>query len=186
MARIVAIVGMPAAGKGVLSEAAENAGIPVHSMGDVVRAALLARGLEENPENVAATAFGIPEELGETVVADRLLPKIQASAKSKPLVFIEGVRQPEEMAVFAAAFGENLKILAITAPDAARASRFLTRGRGEDGDDSAAASRDARELGWGLSELISSADWTIVNDSTLTSFEAACEDWLSAQLDSFG
>ena len=183
MTRIVAVVGMPASGKGVLSEAAHRAGVPVHSMGDVVRVALVARGLEETPSNVGVTALGIREQHGETVVADRLLPEIQASAENHPLVLIEGVRQPEEMAVFGAAFGENLTIIAITAPNDARAARLLSRSRGEDGDDSDAASRDARELGWGLSELISMADWTIVNDSTLASFEADCEGWLTSQID---
>ncbi|MEE2811689.1 MAG: AAA family ATPase [Candidatus Thermoplasmatota archaeon] len=177
MSRIVAVVGMPGSGKGVLARVAADAGIIVFSMGDIVREALLQSQLDETPENVASTALSIREKHGEAIVAHRMLPRIQA-IEGDDLILIEGVRQSIEMDVFREAFGDDFTILAIQADARVRSHRIAGRGRGEDGTSDDILKRDMRETDWGLPELIKSADETLVNDVNLDTFESRCRCWL--------
>ena len=178
MTRIVAVVGMPGSGKGVLSRIAIDAGIPVFAMGDIVRSALQQAGLEETPENVGATALSIRTRHGEAFVAERMLERL--SDQAAPLVIIEGVRQPEEMEVFRNAFGAEFSILAILSDETTRVERVIARGRGEDGDAEAFRAREARESAWGLPDLIAGADHSLHNDTDLATFESRCAAWLGA------
>ena len=52
--KIIAVVGMPGAGKAVVSKAASSHGIPVMVCGDVVREETKKRGLASTPENTGA------------------------------------------------------------------------------------------------------------------------------------
>ena len=49
MARVFAVCGMPGSGKGEFATVLVEAGVPVVSMGDMVRAEVHRRGLEEAP-----------------------------------------------------------------------------------------------------------------------------------------
>lgn len=176
MGRVIAVVGMPGSGKGVFARIAAERGIPVFSMGDIVREALRLAGEAETPESVGATALAMREAEGEAIIAERMLERL--AGREDALLIIEGVRQPEEMEIFRAAFGAAFTTLAIRADAEARIGRIAERGRGEDGDASAFDARDARESAWGLPELVAAADASLANDSDLPTFEAVCAAWL--------
>ena len=53
------LCGPPGSGKGVVSRSAAARGMVVLSLGDVVRAEVAARGLDESPENVGSTALSM-------------------------------------------------------------------------------------------------------------------------------
>ena len=177
MGRIVAVVGMPGSGKGVLARIAADGDIPVFAMGDIVREALIQADIEETPTSVGKMALAIRREHGEAIVATRMLPRVQALSAA-PLILIEGVRQSAEMDIFHSAFGDDFSILAIRSPAEARGERIAERGRGEDGDAQDFTERDARESDWGLPELIATASITLDNDSDLSTFESRCRVWL--------
>lgn len=87
---------------------------------------------------------------------------------SLPAAIIDGLRSPAELAVFKEAFGERLRVIAITSSSSVRASRVGSRGRVDDATDPAGfQARDRRELDWGLDRVIQAADHTIANDGTL-------------------
>ena len=55
MAQVYAVCGMPGSGKGEFAAVLSNKGIPVVSMGDMVRAEVRSRELPENPSTVSYT-----------------------------------------------------------------------------------------------------------------------------------
>ena len=76
--RVIAISGMPGAGKGVAAEAAKQLGLHVLVLGDVIREETERRGLDPTPKNVGNVMLQMRAEGGPAAVAKRLLPKIQA------------------------------------------------------------------------------------------------------------
>ncbi len=75
--KVIAISGMPGAGKGVAAEAAKQLGIEVLVLGDVVREETQRRGLDPTPQNMGAAMLQVRKEEGPAAVANRLLSKIE-------------------------------------------------------------------------------------------------------------
>ena len=89
--KIVAICGMPGSGKGEVSKLANQNGIPVLSMGDMIRAEAERRGLEETPGNIGLVVVSLRSQFGEQILAERLVPSVEAlSHTSAPIIIIEG------------------------------------------------------------------------------------------------
>lgn len=163
---------MPGSGKSVVSRVAENLGMKVVRMGDVIRNEAQKR--QESPGKVAVE---LRQEYGEFVVAERCVEFIKNfSTKEKPsnnkplddksLVFlIEGIRSPWEVQIFKKNF-PDFKVIAIHSAPKTRHIRLKKRMRS---DDSAkvkdAMKRDQRELKFGIGEVIASADFLVVNES---------------------
>lgn len=168
--RVIGTVGLPGSGKGEFAAAAEEAGVPVVTMGDVVREACRERGL--NPtEHHGEVAQALREEEGPLAIARRSIPHVRAALEEADAgtVVVDGLRSGREAEFFADEFGEAWTLVAVEAPFGTRAERIETRGR----DDTAAETlreRDARERGFGMDEAIAAADVTITNDGTLAAF----------------
>ena len=159
------LCGPPGSGKGVVSRSAAARGMVVLSLGDVVRAEVAARGLDESPENVGSTALSMREEYGEDIVVVRLLDKIHETLADADIL-IDGMRQPEEMESLKQHI-PNVTVLAVSATEDSRSGWLASRGRGEDGDNSDFSQREDREWRWGLDVLMAQADAMIVNDGSL-------------------
>ena len=111
-AKVVAICGMPGSGKGELSRIANENGIPVLSMGDMIRAEAENRGLEETPGNIGLVVVSLRGQFGEQILAERLLPSIEnLSLASVPIILIEGIRGTAEADVFKNHWGDNFSLL---------------------------------------------------------------------------
>tara|TARA_B100001741_G_scaffold309360_1_gene306896 strand:+ start:8 stop:646 length:639 start_codon:yes stop_codon:yes gene_type:complete len=170
--KIIAICGMPGSGKGELSRIANQNGIPVLSMGDMIRAEANSRGLEETPGNIGLVVVSLRSQFGEQVLAERLVPSVETlSYTSVPIIMIEGIRGTAEAEIFKNHWGRKFSLLAITSDEEIRWQRILKRGRGEDGDREDFATRNTRERKWGLGELIENAEFKIENNSTLEDLE---------------
>ncbi len=172
------LCGPPGSGKGVVSKIAVERGMIVLSLGDVVRAEVAARGLEESPENVGNTALSMREEHGEDVVVVRLLDRIENSLSAAD-VLIDGMRQPEEMERLKQQ-NPNVTVLAISATEGSRSGWLSSRGRGEDGGSGDFSQRERREWGWGLDVLISQADAVIVNDGSMEQLSKRSDEILES------
>ena len=174
--KVIAIVGMPGAGKGIISAAASSHGYLVLVCGDVVREETLKRSLAPNPENTGNVMLAIRQEEGPSAIAQRLIPKIQSL--TTPLVIVEGIRSMDE--VDALKRGHDLIILAVHASPKTRCKRLIARGRSDDpknwGD---FAERDARELGVGIGNVIALAEEMLINESSIDDLNAAAESVLS-------
>lgn len=175
---VVASVGMPGSGKSLISAAAAEGGIPVHSMGDLIRAEVAAAGLEETPDNVGMVARMMREAHGPQVWSARLLAVVDEALGSHPWVLIEGMRSLDERAQFNSHWGGRFRVVALVAPTEVRWTRIAGRGRGEDGDRADFDRRDARESAWGLPRLIDEADWRLENATDdLQDLQTRLSDW---------
>ena len=174
--RIIAISGMPGAGKGVASEAMKEFGFEVLLLGDVIREETQRRGLEPTPKNVGSVMLQVRKDEGPTVVVKRLVSKIEASRSST--IIVEGIRSEEELRELRTKF--DVISVAIHASPKTRFQRLLSRGRSDDPKTwDTFHERDSRELSVGLGHVIALADILLVNESTIdtlqSSFKAALD-----------
>ena len=92
MSRVLAVCGMPGSGKGEFAQVFMEAGIPVRSMGDMVREEVARRDLEVVPEVFGQVASDLRREFGEDVLAVRLTEAVDELLEIHPLVLIDGLR----------------------------------------------------------------------------------------------
>jgi dephospho-CoA kinase len=143
-------------------------------MGDVVRAATRERGLDPG-EHHGEVARALREEEGPAAIAERSLPLIREAVAEAgddvDTILVDGLRSPVEVACFERAFGGEFLIVSVEAPFDVRAGRLGERGRDDtDADHEALREREARELGFGMGEVMEAADVVIDNAGDLSTF----------------
>lgn len=173
---------MPGSGKGEVAAVAEAAGVPVVTMGDVIRAACRDRGLDP-ADHHGAVAQALRDENGPAAIADASLPHVETALREAETVVVDGLRSPDEVARFRERFGDDFSILAVEASFETRADRLAERGRdATDADRERLREREERELGWGMGEVMAAADRRIENeDRSLAAFRAAVRDVLGVE-----
>jgi dephospho-CoA kinase len=134
MARVVAVCGMPGSGKGEFANVLHSHGIPVLSMGDMVRAEVRRLELKESPGIFGEIAAQLRAEHGEDVLAVRLADAVDEHLKNHSIVLIEGMRGTAERIVFEQRWNKKFSSLAVDASPDTRFTRIQNRGRSEDGD----------------------------------------------------
>lgn len=178
--KVVGVVGMPASGKTEAAEVARDEGVPVVSMGDVIREEVERRGLEPTDENMGRVGVGLREEEGDDAVARRCASEIRE--KDAPVVVVDGVRSAEEAEYFREEFcgSDDFVLVAVEAPFETRLERVRSRGRSDDAEAAEELRRrDERELGYGMCKAIDEADVTVQNDSSLAEFRDEFRDLLT-------
>lgn len=179
--RVIGTVGLAGSGKGVIASVADELGIPVITMGDVIREECRARGLDP-AEHHGDVARALRKEEGPTAIAKRTLPRIDNALESNDVVVIDGIRSDVEVDVFEEHFGETFELIRIDAPFELRASRLQERSRDETDGAAGLQARDAREREFGLDAAMAQADYSIDNTSTLAAFEQKARDLLNNDL----
>jgi dephospho-CoA kinase len=179
--RVIGTVGMPGSGKGEFAEVARDRGIPVVTMGDVVRAETESRGLDP-AEHHGEVARALREEDGPLAIAERSLPMIRDHLEDHDTVVVDGLRSGDEAERFEEAFDDAFVLVAITAPAEVRAERLDLRAR-DDTESESIAERDERELGFGMGEAIDRADLTVENAGTLEAFRERAAAVLDGETD---
>ena len=180
MGLVIAVSGLPAAGKGEFAAILASQGIPVRSMGDMVRAEVKSLGVAEAPHIFGEVAAQMRAEYGEDVLAQRLTSAVDELLLENPIVLIEGLRGTAERKVFEKHWAKDFVVVAVTASKELRFQRVVSRARSEDGDLSDLERRDARETGWGLDVIIAEADQTFANESELEELETSVTAWLKS------
>jgi len=177
--RVYGTVGLAGSGKGELAAVARDEGIPVVTMGDVIRQACRDRGLDPT-EDHGTVAKALREENGPAAIAERSLPMVRESVDGESeIVVVDGLRSMVEVEAFREAFGEAFEIVSVEAPFELRAERLAERGRdASDGDLEALRARDERELEFGMGKVMDTADYRIENTDTLESFRARVHELL--------
>ena len=168
--RVIGTVGLAGSGKGEFATVAEETGVPVVTMGDVIRGECRDRGLDP-AEHHGRVARDLRVENGPTAIAEASLPYVEAALEDADTVLIDGIRSDDEVDVFEERFGDEFTLVSVEAPFEARRERLDERGRdnvGEGGE--SLAERDDRELGFGLGAAMDRADRTIENTGTLAAF----------------
>ena len=178
MGRVFAVCGLPASGKGEFATILAKTGIPVLSMGDMIRAEVKKRNIEEYPEVFGEVAQQLRQQFGDEILAVRLCSAVDNLLEKHDVVLIEGLRGVAEYDVFHSHWSDRFSTIAVTADEEVRFQRIQLRGRAEDGDRDSLKIRDEREIGWGLDVLINQADFTLSNDGSLSDFVNKCQIWL--------
>ncbi len=169
--RVIGTVGLPGSGKGEAAAVAREEGVPVVTMGDVIREACRERGLDP-AEHHGEVAKALREEGGETAIAERCVPAVrEAFDAGAETVLVDGLRSPVEVERFVEAFGGDFTVLSVEAPFEARAERLLERGRdATDSDRADLKAREERELDFGMGEVMEDADLVVENTASLDAF----------------
>ena len=161
MLRIVAITGMPGAGKSTAAQALVRQGWKRVVMGDVIRAETKRRGLEPSAKNIGEVMKSLRQEHGEAAIADLCLETIARMGADE--VVVDGIRSVAEVE----AFRKRAEVM-LVAVDASPDRRFgLLRERGRSDDPLTREmfrERDLRELAVGIGEAIALADATVSNE----------------------
>lgn len=163
MKTVVGVVGMPGAGKSLVTNVAQRVmGYSVVIMGDVIREETTKRGLTLTPENVGALMLKLRDEEGPAVVAKRCVPKIQNDRSV--VVVVDGLRSLYEVEEYKRHFSDFVT-MAIHASPETRFQRLFRRKRSDDPQGwESFRQRDVRELSVGLGNVIATADYMIVNE----------------------
>jgi dephospho-CoA kinase len=168
---------MPASGKGEFSRIAQEEGIPVIVMGDMIRKAVRDAGLEPNDTNFGATANRLRAERGMDAIAQLCVPEIQRQSTS--LVLVDGIRGDSEVALFRRHFS-GFTLISIDSAFESRLARIAARARSDDFTTADALhNRDDRELGWGLGNALKLADIHLKNEGTLDEFAVSVRELLT-------
>ncbi len=178
MGQVIAVCGMPASGKGEFAKIVAEKGIPVRSMGDMVRLEVKQRDLPETPNVFGEIAADLRAKYGDDILASRLAVEVDGLLENNDIVFIDGLRGIAEKKFFRKHWGSKFSTVAIETTKEIRFKRVLSRNRSEDGDRAAFEIRDKREKGWGLELLIAESDIIFTNNGEFSEFIQKVRDWL--------
>lgn len=168
---VIGIVGLPGSGKSEAAAVATDLGVPVVTMGDVIREECRDRGLDPAKHH-GEVATALREEGGPDAIAERSLPIIESELESNETVVVDGIRSETEVERFVSVFGDAFLLVSVEAPFETRAERLNLRGRDADAADGGESleARDERELGFGMGEAMERADVRIRNTGSLDRF----------------
>lgn len=175
---VLGIVGLPGSGKSEAAAVAREEGVPVVTMGDVIRAACRERGLDPASHH-GEVAQALREKGGPGAIAERSLPTIEGARENAGTVVVEGIRSDVEVERFEDAFGDDFTLVSVEAPFEVREERIDARGRDDTGAESL-RERDERELGFGMGAAMDRADVVVENAGSLASFHEEIRELLVA------
>jgi dephospho-CoA kinase len=168
--KVIGTVGLPGSGKGEAAAVAREEGIPVVTMGDVIREECRNRGLDPS-EHHGHIATVLREEDGPDAIATRTLPPVREHLEDHDTVLIDGIRSDVEVDCFTEAFGDAFVLVSVEAPFEVRADRLVDRGRDDtDLDREALRDREERERGFGMAAAMDRADVRVDNTGTVEAF----------------
>ncbi len=177
MNKIIAIVGMPGAGKSEASSFFIDKGFERVYFGSVVVDGLAEEGLERTAENEALYRNKIRKELGMNAVAIKLLPKIKAAINTGNNVVLDGLYSWEEY-TFLKKEIPNLFILGIFAKPTIRHQRLAERIE-RSFTEAESVKRDIDEIvDLNKGGPIAFSDYLIKNEGSKEEFEKELEKFL--------
>ena len=181
--RLIGIVGMPGSGKSAIFKIAAKYNIPVISMGDIVRHETLKRGLELTSKNVGNTAIELRKKYGKEALAISCIEYIKENYNNEDIIIIEGIRSIFEVNYFKKYY--SLKIIAIHASPKTRFNRLKHRSRDDDTSEwDDFIERDMRELKFTIGEVISLADYMVINEEEYETYLNNLEKILNKAMNS--
>jgi len=159
--KLFIITGMPAAGKNIAAQYAQEHIIPIFSTGDFVRAEIRKRGASGDPEMSAKIST---EMRGKDGLGVTRLAVAEALKTKSDVVFLEGIRSWPEVEWIRSQ--TDCTVIAVVAPRLARLERVEKRKR-EDDSAQHFDLRDQREIEYGVAVCIALADAYVLNTGTI-------------------
>lgn len=165
--KIIALVGMPGAGKGLCVEYLEKKGWPSVYFGGITVDEVKRRGLEVNEANEKVVREQLRATYGLSVMADRTIKKITAlQAKGHDVVVADGLYTWTEYKTFKQKYGDDAIIIAVVAPRRVRHMRLKNRPVRPLTEEQVTAREYAEIENIEKGGPIANADYTILNNST--------------------
>jgi dephospho-CoA kinase len=160
---VIALVGMPGAGKTLVAEHLSKLSFPVVRFGQIIINELVSRGLPVNPEHEQKIRLELRQLNGMDACAKKALPLIKSALKERGVVVVDGLYSFSEYKRLHEEFGNDLVVIAIAAPRSVRYRRLANR------PDRPFSEEQARQRDYHEIENIEKggpiaiADYTIVN-----------------------
>mgnify|MGYP001626225501 CR=1 FL=1 len=159
---VIVITGLPGSGKTIVSDTVREMGLPVLTMGDIIREEASKSGISSSKASVVLRL-----RYGTRAIAYKTIQRITGS----DVIVIDGARSIREIEAIEEALSVKVILVYVVAPWKARFERLLKRARPDDPKTlEDFLMRDLRELRYGLGDLIARADYILVNDSTIEEF----------------
>ncbi len=124
--KLLAIVGMPGAGKSVAAEFFRGQGIPILRFGDQTDIGLKELKLPLNEKNERWYREKLRQDLGMAAMAIKIEPRIRKAAEKNKVIILDGLYSWEEYNYLKSKF-PDLKLLCIYASPAVRYQRLSVR-----------------------------------------------------------
>jgi dephospho-CoA kinase len=164
---VIGFVGLPGSGKSTALENITKLG-PIITMGDVVRNEVKSQGLELNPQTLGKVAKELREMFGPDIIAKKCIELIKS--RSESVVFVDGIRSMHEVTLFRQYW--KFPVIAILCNESIRHAHLMERGRSDDSlNINIIKERDARELGFGVGDVIKNAEFQVENNSDANSLK---------------
>lgn len=164
---VIALVGMPGAGKGLCVDYLTTKGWPSVYLGGITVDEVRNRGLDVNETNERMVREELREIEGPGVMAKRMIPKIEALNKDgNSIVIVDGIYSWTEYKIFKDSYGDNAIIIAVAASRATRHDRLAHRPVRPFNSSEATAREYAEIENIEKGGPIANADYTVLNDST--------------------
>ncbi len=175
---LIAIVGMPGAGKSVAADFFRSKGVPILRFGDQTDIGLKEFHLERNEKNERWYREKLRKELGMAAMAIKIEPRIREASKTNTMIVLDGLYSWEEYVFLKEKF-PHIKLLCIFAPPPVRYERLRKRPIRPLTLEEAKA-RDIAELeNLNKGGPIAIADYLIKNESTSEEFQKELEKFFS-------
>ncbi|BDR92551.1 AAA family ATPase [Vulcanisaeta souniana] len=175
---VIVITGLPGSGKTIVSDVARELGLPVITMGDIIREEAQQSGIPSSTASVTLRLRG-----GTRFIAYKTLEK----APKTSVLVIDGARSIREIDAIEEVLATNVVLIYIVAPWRLRFERLLRRGRPDDPKTiEDFLMRDLRELKYGLGDLIARADYVLVNDEPINEFKEKAQKVLTHLVTQYG
>ena len=125
--RILALVGMPGAGKTLCAKYLEDKGFFQYRFGGIVTGEVVRRGLPLIPENERQIREEIRANEGMDAIARRALPYLREALKTRPAIVIDGLYSFSEYKLLQAEFDGDMVVVAVTCARPLRYERLTSR-----------------------------------------------------------
>ena len=169
--KVVALVGMPGAGKSSGVDYLKQKGWPSVYFGGITVDEVKRRRLDVNEKNEKFVREDIRQKEGKGAYATRVLAQIQEHVdKGAEVVIADGLYSWSEYKVFKDKFGDRAIIIAVAAPRKVRHQRLANRPVRPLSDEDVTSREYAEIENIEKGGPIANADYTIVNGSSADQF----------------
>ncbi len=170
MKKVVILTGMPGSGKSTAAEEFLKLNIPIVGMGEAVRKEMRSKGLEINNKSLRLFSKRMTQKFGNKYVINLVKRELSTLFKDTDIIVLDGSRRMSEVEEVGKE-GYKPIILCIVADKMLRFERIVQRKNESDFSSYAEfAWREKQELGYGIAEVIASADYYINNDKSKKQF----------------
>jgi len=164
--KVIALVGMPGAGKSLCVDYLKDRGFPSVYFGGVVVDEVKRRYGEVTEAYEKLVREEFRQQDGMAAIAKRIIPEIDVLLETNAVVIADGLYSWAEYKLFKERWGKNAIIIAVTAPRTLRHSRLAVRPIRPITEEDVTSREYAEIENLEKGGPIANADYTIVNDTS--------------------